>query len=64
MSHIFLIVENKLALPSQNCIKLLFTPLQHVCQCNTHHFFFFPFPDKVKLSLNFTLKSNGHDVMV
>lgn len=29
-------------------------------QRNTH---FLP-PDKVKLSLNFMLKSNGHDVMV
>lgn len=63
VTHIFQyefdILENKLAVPSQNCVKLLFTPPQ-LSVSVTHHFFH----DKVKLSLNFMLKSNGHDVMV
>ena len=61
--HEFDILENKLAVPSQNCMKFLFIPLQHSASV-THTTFSFFFPDKVKLSLNFTLKSNGHDVMV
>lgn len=60
--HEFDILENKLAVLSQNCIKLLFTPLQRSASV-THTPVLF-FPDKVKLSLNFMLKSNGHDVMV